>query len=235
MMFIIQKYFVTIYIHTKTNKKIFFIHIPRTAGRFLDQNLIKNNYSVQHHLTKKILTNKNKIKNYVWTPSQRKNIITSKGIQVCKKKDIEFAHADYLIYNKWENIKNIPHITIVRNPIDKFFSGSSKLLKFFNQSHLENLDNFNKEITYWTDNWFKPQNEFISSSTHIWKYENGFGQSFCDWVTNILGNTFFIYTKDYDKECYDNPKTDPRLKKTKLLLNNIKTFYKKDFEIFGYK
>lgn len=44
-----------------------------------------------------------------------------KGIQVCKKKHIEFAHADYLIYNKWENIKNIPHITIVRNPIDKFF------------------------------------------------------------------------------------------------------------------
>lgn len=224
-----------IFIHSKTNKRLFFIHIPRTGGRFIEQNFLKNHYNIQHHLTNEVLKSKNKRRDYLWIPSQKKNIRTSKGAQTCKTKNIALSHVDYLIYSKWENIKNIPNIAIIRNPIDKFFSGSSQLLKAFSQSRLENWDNFNKELTYWTNNWFRPQNEFISPSTHIWKYEDGFNKSFCDWITDILGNTFFIYTKDYDKLCYDNPKTDPRLKKTSLLLDNIKTFYKEDFEMFGYE
>ena len=29
--------------HTPTGKKVFFAHIPRTAGRFIEQNLLENN------------------------------------------------------------------------------------------------------------------------------------------------------------------------------------------------
>jgi len=44
--------------HAKTHKRFFFIHIPRTAGRFLLENFMENGYNTEHHLTKKIFKEK---------------------------------------------------------------------------------------------------------------------------------------------------------------------------------
>ena len=41
--------------HSKTHERFFFIHIPRTAGRFLTENFKKNGYRIEHHLTGEIL------------------------------------------------------------------------------------------------------------------------------------------------------------------------------------
>ena len=47
-----------IFHHTKTHGKFFFIHIPRTAGRFLVENFWRNDYDIEHHLTKERIKEK---------------------------------------------------------------------------------------------------------------------------------------------------------------------------------
>ena len=37
---------------------------------------------------------------------------------------------------------------------------------------------------------FRPQVEFISPKTHIWKYEDGMGKEFVSWLSELLGFDF---------------------------------------------
>ena len=206
-----------IFHHSKTHERFFFIHIPRTAGRFLTENFKKNGYRIEHHLTGEILK-KEDVNNYL-----------------CERHDkTENGHAHYSHYNKWENIKGLPSIAVVRNPVDKFFSSSFFLAKEYGQSYLENWVNFKRIFLLKTkhkSSWELPQHEFISPRTKIWKYEKGFGKNFCEWINDILCINFSIKTSVYIKQNYDQ---SLRLIKTKPLINNIKKFYHKDFKNFNY-
>jgi len=208
---------VSVYHHTKTHGRFFFIHIPRTAGRFLHKNFIENGYGVEHHLTKEMIEEKD-MPNYFWTPAE----------------GVEISHTHYSLYSKWKSIKDLPSITIVRNPIDRFFSASGRIApghqsSFENWTTYENF--FSKEALTNPCNWWRPQHEFVSPHTKIWKYENGFGKKFCDWINNILSINFSIKPQVYDQANYDQ---SPGLIKTKSLINNIKKFYHQDFEKFDY-
>jgi len=147
---------------------------------------------------------------------------------------VEIPHLHYSLYNKWKSIKGLPCVAIVRNPVDRFFSTSFYFSKDFNQSSFEDWTSFETIITEHmfvnANNWWRSQHEFISSHTKIWKYENGFGKKFCDWINTILPTNFSIKTHTYSKVKYDQP----GLMKTKAVINNIKQFYRKDFEYFGY-
>jgi len=206
-----------IFHHTKTHGRFFFIHIPRTAGRFLIENFLKNGYSIEHHLTKERIKEKD-IPNYLGALAE----------------GVEIRHTHYSLYNKWKSMKDLPSIAIVRNPIDRFFSASVRISPGF-QSSFENgtaYENFfSKEALTNPCNWWRPQHEFVSPHTKIWKYENGFGKKFCDWINNILSINFSIKPQVYDQANYDQ---SPGLIKTKSLINNIKKFYHQDFEKFDY-
>jgi|TARA_R100001594_G_scaffold149065_1_gene205841 hypothetical protein len=205
-----------IFYHKKTHKRFFFIHIPRTAGRFLLENFRENGYNIEHHLTKKILEEKD-VNDYL-----------------CECQDkIENGHAHYSHYNKWKNINGLSSIAVVRNPVDKFFSSSFPLAKKYDQSYLESWINFERVFliqTKYKSSWWLPQHEFISPHTKIWKYENGFGNNFCDWISNIISIPFSIKIKTYTKSNYD----ELIFKKSKALINNIKKFYYQDFQLFNY-
>tara|TARA_R110002110_G_scaffold369601_2_gene579619 strand:- start:24 stop:647 length:624 start_codon:yes stop_codon:yes gene_type:complete len=207
---------VAIFHHNKTGKKFFFIHIPRTAGRYLLTNFLRNDCSVEHHLTKERVKD---IPNYFWT--------TIEGVEI--------PHLHYSLYSKWKSITGLSSIAVVRNPIDRFFSASSLCSKIANQSSFEdwttckNLLSTNRPIN--TFNWWRPQHEFVSPHTKIWKYEDGFGEKFCDWINNILPVNFSIKTHVYGKGEYDQA---PGLIKTKALTDNIKKFYHQDFDKFNY-
>ena len=205
-----------IFHHIKTHRRFFFIHIPRTAGRFLLENFRMNGYDIEHHLTKKMVRGK-EIRNYLWTPAE----------------GVELSHTHYSLYNKWKNIKDLPSIAVVRNPIDRFFSASGREHNNL-QSSFEDWSGFNdiilKHIHTDAFNWWRPQHEFVSSHTKIWKYEDGFGKNFCDWINSTFLIDFSIKTQIYHKHDYDQPK----LTKTKPLINNIKKFYRQDFEKFNY-
>ena len=209
-----------IFHHTKTHGRFFFIHVPRTAGRFLRENFKRNGYKIEHHLTKKILKEKKEMDEYTWTSLE----------------GVEIPHLHYSLYSKWKNIKGIPFIAIIRNPIDRFFSGSFYFSPRFNfiQSSFEDWTSFQNILSEYmcinANNWWRPQHEFVSPHTKIWKYEKGFGKNFCAWINKILPIDISIKTQDYLKDVYDYP----GLRKTEALINNIKKFYRKDFEDFDY-
>ena len=211
-----------IFHHIETHKRFFFIHIPRTGGRFLGENFLSNGFNIEHHLTKEILNDKKKIHDYLWTYIE----------------GVEIPHAPSTIYSKWKNIKSLPSIAVVRNPVNRFFSGSFVLQKNFNQSYVENWTKFkkilSKEILITNDknhgNWFQPQHTFISAKTNVWKYEDGLGKAFWNWFNNI------VHDKSEKKTDFYSfiPTVYNKLKRTNKLISNINRFYKKDFKQFNY-
>ena len=88
-----------------SGKRFLFIHIPRTAGRFLEENFKYNGFQDEYE---------------IW------NSIDG----------IEVAHFHRELYEKYLDVKGIPHITIVRNPIDRFFSASIFLKRMYGECQL---------------------------------------------------------------------------------------------------
>ena len=129
-------------------KRFLFVHIPRTAGRFLEENILNHGFEPEQVIWKSV-------------------------------DGIEIAHFHTELYQKhFDDLSNIPHFTIVRNPIDRFISCSIFLKRMYGddiQEAMEDpimfgsmLDNF--PLTQ-AVNWFRPQMDFITDDTNIWKFE----------------------------------------------------------------
>ena len=190
------------YKHLPTGKRFLFIHIPRTAGRFLEENFKYNGFQDEHE---------------IW------NSIDG----------IEVAHFHRELYEKYLDVKGIPHITIVRNPIDRFFSASIFLKRIYGecQEEMEDammfysmLDNFPLSQGI---NWFRSQLDFISEETNVWKFEDGFGIDFNNWMSQILGVEFQVKDVPY-KELTTNESN--KLERSAKLIHNVGNLYRKDIE-----
>ena len=185
-----------------SGKRFLFIHIPRTAGRFLEENFKYNGFQVEYN---------------IW------NSIDG----------IEVAHFHRELYEKYLDVKGIPHITIVRNPIDRFFSASIFLKRMYGecQEEMEDvmmfysmLDNFPLSQGI---NWFRSQLDFISEETNVWRFEDGFGIDFNNWMSQILGVEFQVKDVPY-KELTTNESN--KLERSAKLLHNVGNLYRKDIE-----
>ena len=196
--------------HEPTGKRFFFIHIPRTAGRFFEQNLLKVN-------------------NFVW--DDKVNI----DRQYKSIDGVELAHFHREYYEKYLDVEGIPHITIVRNPIDRFISCSIFLRKLYGDDIDEMLEDemyFYSMIQNYplsqSVNWFRSQLDFISDKTHIWKFEDGFGDNFGKWVSDIIGVDIQMRS---DMPVQKLPTDETRkVKRSAKLLDNIRNLYRKDIE-----
>lgn len=192
--------------HLETKKRFFFIHIPRTGGRFVETNLENQGW--------------------VWDDK----------VSVDKKyksvDGIEVAHFHREYYEKYLDIKNIPHICIIRNPIDRFISASIYLKRLYGndiQELMENpmyffsmLENFPISESI---NWYRSQIDFLTEDTYVWKFENGLGENFSKWLSSIVGveiemNSNIEYIKSEDEH--------NKLDKTPALIDNIRTLYRQD-------
>ena len=190
------------YKHLPTGKRFLFIHIPRTAGRFLEENFKYNGFQDEYE---------------IW------NSIDG----------IEVAHFHRELYEKYLDVKRIPHITIVRNPIDRFFSASIFLKRIYGecQEEMEDvmmfysmLDNFPLSQGI---NWFRSQLDFISEETNVWRFDDGFGLDFNNWMSQILGVEFQVKDVPY-KELTTNESN--KLERSAKLIDNITSLYRKDIE-----
>jgi|688.fasta_scaffold516572_2 hypothetical protein len=195
---------------------LYFIHIPRTAGRYLRE-LFRNNNE------------------YTVTDIEYSELFHGKQI----------PHLQYPLYNEFTNYGKINQFTIVRNPIDRFISMfCAVILKekyIFNQNKVLNnknlLFNFIEDTMSnlsFSSNWFLPQHHFINHSCKIWKLEDGFNDKFYKWMKSNFKVEFKIknINKNQHRVEYDFYKKIKLNKKTKEF---IKEFYKYDYKLLDYK
>ena len=200
------------FVHKETGKKIFFAHIPRTAGRFVEANLLKNGFD--------------------WGDS---HLDTGLGVMSVVN-NIEIAHYHRKYYQKYLNVEeDTLQFSIVRNPLTRFISGSIYLKRTYGndiQSQMEDPMLFGSMIQNlpfegsW--NWYRPQVDFLSNQTHVWKFENKIGDEFAAWLSDIIGiNLKFDDNVEYPKSHDEGNK----LKMSPALEVNIRGAYNKDFEV----
>ena len=195
----------------KSGKRFLFVHIPRTGGRFIEVNLEKNGWEVEPI-------------DYYGIPHYQHSFID----------DCEIAHFHRDLYEKHCDIEGIEQIAVIRNPIDKFFSASTYLITVHGRQVQERLEDYNEMVSIIknfpqseTLSWWKPQVDFLTEKTHLWKFEKGLGIDFGDWVSEKLGVPVEIdpYV-NYATNDYEGFKLD----KTDKLIQNIRKFCSEDIE-----
>ena len=201
-----------VYKHKETGNRFLFIHIPRTGGRFIEVNLENNGWEVEPI-------------DYMGIPHYQHSFI----------EDCEIAHFHRELYEKYCNIKGIPQIAVVRDPVDKFFSASIYLTQVYGPDvakDVEDEDKLSELLKNFpypeTLNWWRPQVDFITQNTHIWKYEDGLGHKFSKWMTNILGLPFKAdaFTK-YEMSAFEGVS---KLDRTDRLIDNVRKLCRRDYE-----
>ena len=197
------------YKHKETGKRFLYVHIPRTAGRFLEENILHNGFECEQ---KKI-----------WK-------------SVC---NTEIAHFHKDLYSRYLDCHSIPHITVVRDPVDRFFSASIFLTRMYGddiEQLLENENTFYSMIENFplpeAVNWFRPQVDFIGELTHIWWYENKLEDDFSDWMSDILEMDFKVNDLEYPKLTTNE---DRKVERRPRIVQNVKNLYRKDYKMLYSK
>ena len=197
-----------------SGKRFLFVHIPRTGGRFIEVNLEKNGWEVES------------IDQY-GIPHYQHSFI----------EDCEIAHFHRDLYEKYCDIEGIEQIAVVRNPVDKFFSASTYLITVYGKEIQEKLEDYDEMVSIIenfpmseTLSWWRPQVDFVTDTTHIWKFEDGLGINFGDWVSKKLGVPFEI--DKYANYAMNRYEGSFKLDRTPKLIDNICKFWREDIEQF---
>jgi hypothetical protein len=203
-------------LHTKADFSVFFIHIPRTGGRYIKKLFDKNDYQMFHD---------------DWEQSIY---------------GISHQHLHYPLYEWLEGVSEINHFTIVRDPFQKFCSATHCILNLLYQndntedivseletkSGLENFIEYHSIVTRYNSNWFRPQKEFISPNAKIYRYENGLGKNFINWFNNTYSSDLIQKPFTYSG---NEVELSPNILKTnKKIESLIRDYYKEDYEFFDY-
>ena len=192
-------------IYKQEAQRFHFIHIPRTAGRFVEAVIEDNNFKLEGNFP---------------------NVIEG----------VELIHLHRDLYKKYFDLKGIPNITIIRNPIDRFFSCSIFLKRMYGNDIQETMEDpmmfsmmlQNFPLTQ-AVNWFRPLSDFITEDTYIWKFENGFKKEFEEWISDIVDFPFNVRDVPYQKLSTNETN---KLNKSDRLIKNIKQFWREDIEQF---
>ena len=194
----------TVVTYPNPTKRFLFVHIPRTAGRFLEENFKENGFELEQ--------------DDIW-----------KSVD-----GIELAHFHRELYEKYLDVEGIPHISIIRNPINRFFGASSWLKRMYGEDIQEAMEDpmmFSMMLENFplaeAVNWYRPQVDFISDKTHLWRFEDGFGEDFGQWMGDVLEVPFRIVDVPYQKLSYDESN---KLERSDKLIDNIRTICRKDIE-----
>lgn len=198
-------------------KKLFFIHIPKTAGTSVSVFLGKNNL-----LDKTFRTLPTKFNIDVNNYHSPLNIYTDKSIDILKK---------------------VPTFVIVRNPIDKIVSAYNckwyNIDKSFNYDSVKQFNNKIIEFIRLDEN--KKSYKFVKQYDYVYlndekivdkiiKFEN---------LKNGIENFMFeLYGKKYIFEEHLNKKDSNRFNKSHLYDETIELItkhYRKDFKFFNYE
>tara|TARA_Y100000593_G_scaffold93968_1_gene190872 strand:+ start:3702 stop:4355 length:654 start_codon:yes stop_codon:yes gene_type:complete len=211
-----------LWINEETNTKLFQVHIPRTAGRYIGNNLSHNGFGIYNHTNDEIIND-----------SVMFDAYCNSFDRTADDGGVQLIHWHKEIYSHYFDLTNIPQISIVRDPIDRY---KSVIMKRWHDDGKMILPRFTH------DNWFRPQSDYISEETNIWKFEDGFDNKFWVWLSNIVGTKITEKTKEFDGKSLklsedvlykigaENHKEHQLVVDNKIL-DQVKLFYKDDFDI----
>jgi len=158
------------------NDKVYFIHIPRTGGRYIKKIFISN-FNVKYK--KEISPIESMHWHYPLYLKKQKEM----------NKDSKFFT---VIRDPFEKIMSTLKFDISQ---DKNILNKLKDRDFF-INHIED----HRNIHSFHNNWYRPQVDFLSQETFLWHFSLGLGDQFFSWLKNNFG--LFIKNKkipDYDK------------------------------------
>jgi hypothetical protein len=198
----------------KDNQSFYHIHIPRTAGRHVSITFLVNGYIPHYH-----------------------SFDDSMG-------GIDYPHLHYPLYNFLPKVDDAIKFTVVRDPYTKFLSAVNIIYRERNldSSFISNLMDKNFLLDFIIDeskhnsfhnNWFRPQNEFISDETLVYKYENGMKDIFYKWLNLNINVNIKVKPQNYPKMPSESDRNYFTLDDSTR--ENIYEFYRKDCEQFGYE
>jgi hypothetical protein len=199
----------------KDNIKAFHVHIPRTGGRYIKEVLFQNGYDVYHD-------------------DYEDSIY---GISV--------THLHYPLYEMLDQVANSKQFAVVRDPFKRFASAAHCIIKEWYAdkedqiySNLESKEGLHEFIEFhaitkrYSSNWMRPQHEFISDKTLIYKYEDKLGKNFIEWFNNNFDGC--VEHKEYSYYGDPNELLENKIKDNKKIESLIKDYYSKDYEILNY-
>ena len=201
--------------HKPSGKRFFFAHIPRTAGRYVEANILGTDNQI------------------AWDDDWEGLGIGKNVMNMYKKVELAHFHNEY--YEKYLDVEGIPHFSIVRNPFDRFIGASIYLKRFYGNDIQELMEDenmffqmLNMPLTG-AVNWYRPQVDFMTEKTHIWKMEDGMGENFFSWLSGIVGLDL-----KWDPDIMYPMHSDEgnKLEKTDKLIDNLRILYRKDIETF---
>jgi len=193
----------------KNKNKIFFVHIPRTGGRYITNLFMRNGFE----------------------------FLSCDEFSFVKGINQRHLHHDLLQnFNIYNNNKKF---TIVRNPLSRFVSATSVDMDTNRNKHKFKLNTVNNVIEYikfqqerysYSINWFRPQHEFISKDCLIWRYEDNFKEDFTNFIfknfkIDLIVDEKIATWKVYYDYC-------PKININKSIKKAVEIIYKKDYEMF---
>jgi len=196
-------------IFSKEQIKLFHIHIPKTAGRYITTLFKSNSFDITYNNFDYLVEGYELP--HLWYPLYE-NIPVQDAVHFVIVRDPVEKFKSSLknwkdFYNLDENFLDIEDFDIdyfVKNSIENEFSS-----------------------------FFVPQWKFITDKTFVWKYEFGFGDEFFSWIKKNLKVDIRQpdQLEEYPRFTYDFVKT-PKI--SSHVESMIRDYYKKDYEIFGY-
>lgn len=219
---------------TDDEHEVCFLHIPRTGGRYIANLLVDNGYDYAKGFP-------------------------GSGYRTIYFQGKELLHLNLQEETALARLcdRELPQrrFTVIRNPVDKFISFSNVYYSFvqpigIDWKQLEDYELFSSTMDKFgylrktnddthlltmgirtlNNNAYIDQREFIDDSVSVWKYEDGLGQEFVDWLNNDVKLNVKLTDSTYNKRSFDNHKRNFSDK----FIQVLHRYYHDELQHFGY-
>jgi len=219
---------------TNGDHEVCYLHIPRTGGRYVANLLVANGYDYTKDFP-------------------------GSGYRTIHYKGKELLHLDLSEERDIASTCNrdLPEkrFTVIRNPIDRFVSFGKMYESYIRLlgmtwQDMENPTNFQEvmekigfiggqegqvqELFFgfrgMGNNACADQRNFIDDTVKVWKFEDGLGKPFVEWLNDEIGLSVKQVKVEYKTRSFDTGKIEISNK----VIQNLERYFKDEIEFFGY-
>ena len=219
---------------TNGKTEVCFLHIPRTGGRYTTNLLNNNGYDYAKDF-----------------PGSGHRVIHWKGKELLH---LNLHEEKYLAEVCGRSLPE-NRFTVVRNPVDKFLSFSAMFESFIKLAGIgwkemedpgalkQAMEHFGfiggdegqaQEMFFGFRNMGNnsciDQRYYIDDSVKVWKFENGLGKNFIEWLNDEMKLDVKQSEVSYPMRSFDNHKREFSDK----LVENLSNYFQNEIQHFGY-